>query len=203
MSGSDLFDISKGTVVTDWSGRSAGDTASSTVASATPVCGEFSTVTSYPMDMFSGAAGSPCKATVFADKQPVGTEHWISWKTSHEVTVRSIALFAAHDEIRLRRSFSDFKFYVKKQGQWVEATEYSPQLNPAYIYGGSCGAKPCSPAPARKYAAGSVLAVCIELPPTTGQEFRAGFVQNVSSVERNSAPRVLQLDGYSQPGCKK
>ena len=112
-------------------------------------------------------------------------------------------MFAAHDEIRLRRSFSDFKFYVKKQGQWVEVTEYSPQLSPAYMYGGSCGAKPCAPAPAKKYAPGSVLAVCIEVPATTGQEFRAGFVQNVSSVERNSAPRVLQLDGYSQPGCKK
>ena len=109
------------------------------------------------MDMFSGAAGSPCKATVFADQQPVGTEHWISWKTRHEVTVRSVAVFAAHDEIRLRRSFSDFKFYVKKQGQWVETTEYSPQLSPAYMYGGSCGAKPCAPAPAKKYAAGSVL----------------------------------------------
>jgi len=202
ISGSDLFDISKGTVVTDWSGRGA-DTGAGAGSSVTPVCGEFSTVTNNPMDMFSGIAGSPCKATVFADKQPVGTEHWISWKTPHEVTVRSIAVFAAHDEIRLRRSFSGFKFYVKKQGQWIEVTEYSPQLSPAYMYGGSCGAKPCAPAPAKKYAAGSVLAVCIEVPPTTGQEFRAGFVQNVSSVERNSAPRVLQLDGYSQPGCKK
>ena len=108
------------------------------------------------MDMFSGAAGSPCKATVFADKQPVGTEHWISWKTSHEVTVRSVAVFAAHDEIRLRRSFSDFKFYVKKQGQWVEATGNLVRiLIPAYIYGGSCGAKPCAPAPAKKYAPGN------------------------------------------------
>ena len=203
ISGSDLFDISKGTVVTDWSGRAAGSDPADKSGSATAVCGEFSPVTKYPADMFSGAAGSPCKATVFADKQPVGTEHWISWKTNHEVTIKSLGLFAAHDEIRLRRSFSSFKFYVKKDGQWVEATTYSPQLSPAYLYGGSCGAQPCSPAPAKQYAPGSVLAVCLEVPPATGQEFRAVFVQNVSSVERNSAPRVLQLDGYSQPGCKK
>ncbi len=201
ISGSDLFDIAKGTVITDWSGRADDSTVKG--SSSPPVCGEFSPATKYPADMFSGAAGSPCKATVFADKQPVGTEHWITWKTNHEVTVRSLALFAAHDEIRLRRSFSSFKFYVKKQGQWDEIKYYSPQLSPAYSYGGSCGPQSCSPAPAKKYAPGSVLAVCLELPPTTGQEFRAVFVQNVSSVERNSAPRVLQLDGYSQPECKK
>ncbi len=203
ISGSDLFDVSKGTVITDWSGRAAGSGQTEKGGSDTPVCGEFSQATKYPADMFSGARGSPCKATVFADKQPVGTEHWIAWKTSHEVTVRSLGLFAAHDEIRLRRSFSSFKFYVKKQGQWSEVKDYSPQLSPAYLYGGSCDPQSCFPAPAKKYAPGSVLAVCIEVPPTTGQEFRAVFVQNVSSVERNSAPRVLQLDGYSQPECKK
>ena len=204
ISGSDLFDLSKGTTITDWSGRGTDNNpAGGGSGSDAPICGDFSTVTKYPADMFSGTAGSPCKATVFADKQPVGTEHWIAWKTNHEVTVRSLGLFAAHDETRLRRSFSNFKFYVKKQGQWIQAKEYSPQLSPAYMYGGSCGARPCSPAPAKKYGPGSVLAVCLEVPPTTGQEFRAVFVQNVSSVERNSAPRVLQLDGYATANCAK
>jgi len=41
------------------------------------------------------------------------------------------------------------------------------------------------------------------LPPTTGQEFRAVFVQSVSSVERFSGPRVLQLDGYKNSNCSK
>ena len=203
ISGSDLFDVSKGTIITDWSGRASGGDSVGNGGSDSAACGEFSPVTKYPADMLSGTAGSPCKATVFADKQPVGTEHWIAWKTNHEVTVRSLGLFAAHDEIRLRRSFSNFKFYVKKQGHWVEVKDYSPQLSPAYWYGGSCGPQPCSPAPAKKYAPGSVLAVCIEVPPTSGQEFRALFVQNVSSVERNSAPRVLQLDGYTNPNCEK
>ncbi len=203
ISGTDLFDVAKGSVITDWSGRATSADGTARGSSGTPVCGEFSPVTKYPEDMLSGTSGSPCRATVFADNQPVGTEHWISWKTNREVTVRSLGLFAAHDETRLRRSFSSFKFYVKKHDKWIEIKDYSPQLSPAYMYGESCGAQPCFPAPARKYSPGSVLAVCIEVPPTTGQEFRAGFVQNVSSVERNSAPRVLQLDGYANPQCKK
>ena len=152
-----------------------------------------------PNDMFSGSAGSPDRATVFADGQPVGTEHWIEWKTKKEVSLKSVGLFAAHDAIRLRRSFNTFKLYVKKDGQWSPVKEYSPAL----MYGGSCGALPCFPPPAIKYAPGTVLAACVNVPPTTGQEFRAVFVQSVSSVERFSGPRLLQLDGYRNSNCSK
>jgi hypothetical protein len=103
----------------------------------------------------------------------------------------------------LRRSFSTFKFYVKKGGQWQLVRDYSPRLRPALAYGGSCGSQPCLPAPAPVYADGNVLADCINLPPVTGQEFRASFVQWVSAAERFSGPRILQLDGYSHPDCKK
>lgn len=152
-----------------------------------------------PNDIFSGSAGSPDRATVFADGQPVGTEHWIEWKTKKEVSLKSVGLFAAHDAIRLRRSFNTFKLYVKKDGQWSPVKEYSPAL----MYGGSCGALPCFPPPAIKYAPGTVLAACVNVPPTTGQEFRAVFVQSVSSVERFSGPRLLQLDGYRNSNCSK
>ena len=149
--------------------------------------------------MFSGSGGSPNRATVFEDGKPVGFEHWIDWKTRKTITLSSVGLFAAHDAIRLRRSFSTFKLYVKKNGQWALVAEY----NPALMYGGSCGAQPCFPPPAIKYAPGTVLAACLNVPPTTGQEFRAVFVQSVSSVERFSGPRVLQLDGYANSNCSK
>jgi hypothetical protein len=152
-----------------------------------------------PNDMFRGSHGSPCRATVFEDGQQVGFQHFIEWKTQKPVTLESVGLFAAHDAIRYRRSFETFKLYVKKQGQWSELKEYSPAL----MYGGSCGTQPCFPPPATKYAAGTVLAACINVPPTTGQEFRAVFVQSVSSVEQFSGPRVLQLSGYANANCTK
>ena len=201
ISRSDLFDTSSGTVVTNWSGRAPDS--SSPGKSGDPVCGEFSKVTQHPADMFSGSGGSPCRATVFADSQPLGTEHWIEWKTPREVTVRSIGLFAAHDQVRLRRSFSDFRFYVKTNGKWVLVKDFSPRLSPAVVYGSSCGTQACFPPPAQPYASGSVLADCVNLPPTSGQEFRAGFVQWTSMAERSSGPRVLQLDGYPNPDCRK
>jgi len=202
MSGSDLFDVQSGQAqVTGYSGggESRNSNTASTGPTCDPACGSVCNRTQHPTDMFSGSGGSGCRATVFADGQQVGTEHWIEWKTREEVTVRSVGLFAAHDAVRLRRSFSTFKLYVKKQGQWSQMTEYSPAL----MYGGSCGSQPCFPPPARQYTPGSVLAACINLPPTTGQEFRAVFVQSVSSVERFSGPRVLQLDGYPNPNCSK
>jgi len=197
MSHSDLFDVSHGTVVTNWSGRG-----SDSVHSGGTSCGEFSTTTKYPPDMFNGSGGSPCRATVFADNQPLGTEHRIEWKTPRPVTVQSLGLFAAHDQIRLKRSFSSFNFYVRKDGKWLLVKQFSPRLSPTVIYGGSCGLQPCFPPPAQAYAPGNVLAVCINIPPTTGEEFRAGFVQWTSMAERSSGPRVLQLDGYPNPDCR-
>jgi hypothetical protein len=202
ISASDLFDTATGTVVTDWSGRSTASTAAGNTTGDVS-CGEFSKITQHPEDMLSGSHGSPCHATVFADNQPLGTEHWMEWKTPKEVTVRSLGLFAAHDSVRLKRSFSTLKFYVKNHGKWTQVEAYSPRLSPTVIYGNSCANQPCFPPPAQAYAAGNVLAVCINIPPTTGQEFRAGFVQWTSIAERSSGPRVLQLDGYSNADCKK
>ena len=68
ISGSDLFDVEHGaSQVTGYSGDGN---------------------TQHPNDMFSGSGGSPDRATVFADGQQVGTEHWIEWKTAKEVTLR-------------------------------------------------------------------------------------------------------------------
>jgi Novel STAND NTPase 1 len=162
-------------------------------------CNEVQLFTRNPNDMFRGSNGSACRATVFEDGQQVGFEHSIEWKTKTPVTVKSVGLFAAHDWVRYRRSFETFKLYVRKQGKWYQVAKYSPAL----MYGGSCGPQSCFPPPVIKYLPGTVLAACLNVPATTGQEFRAVFVQSVSSVERFSGPRVLQLDGYAAPDCSK
>ena len=174
ISGSDLFDVSNGTQVTGNSGAN------------------------HPPDMFSVSQASPERATVFQDGQPVGFTHWIEWKTGKEVSVQSVALFAAHDAIRLRRAFSTFKLYARGQNGWTKIAEYSPAL----MYGGSCASQPCFP-PAIKYAAGTFLGACINVPETRAKEFRAEFVQSVSALEKFSGPRVIQIDGYRNANCSK
>ena len=77
------------------------------------------------------------------------------------------------------------------------------EYNPALPDGGSCGSQSCFPNTNIKYDPGTVLAACINVPTTTGQEFRAEFVQSGSFVEQYSGPRVLQLDGYSNSNCSK
>jgi hypothetical protein len=102
------------------------------------------------------------------------------------VTLKRIVLFAAHDAIGLRRSPCDFKLYVKKQGKWSQITEY----NLALMHGGNGGSKPCVPLPAKQYTPGSVLAACVNLESTTGQEFRSVRIEAASSVETFSGPPV-------------
>jgi len=148
-------------------------------------------------DMFNGAQGSSERATVFADGKPVDSTHWIEWRTKAEVTVKSVAIFAAHDSIRYRRAFSNFKLLAKKQNKWVEIAQYSPSLP----YGGNCASDLCLP-PNVKFNPGTVLAACVNVnTPVAANEFRAEFVQAVSALEFYSGPRVLQLDGYKKPDC--
>lgn len=71
------------------------------------------------------------------------------------------------------------------------------------MYGGKGGSKPVFSLPAKQYTPGSVLAACISLEPTTGQEFRAVFAEAASSLETFSGPRVLRLDGYPNSNCVK
>ena len=152
-----------------------------------------------PADMFSGAHGSPARATIFADGQPVGHAHWVQWRTLTRTTIRSVGLFAAHDQVRFRRAFSNFKLFAKEQGNWVQIAEYTPALP----YGGNCSQQPCL-APDINYKPGSVLSVCVNVSkPVQAQEYRAEFAQAVSKLEGFSGPRVLQLDGYTKANCTK
>ena len=173
ISRSDLFDASAGALVT-------GDSGSRN-----------------PKDMFNGASGSPDRATVFTDGQTVDYSHWIEWRAKANVTVKSVGLFAAHDRLRNRRAFSNFKLFAKKEGQWVLIAEYTPSLP----YGGDCSGNACLP-PAVTFQPGTVLAVCVNTEKDfPAQEFRAEFTQAVSALEGFSGPRVLQLDGYRKANC--
>ena len=173
ISRSDLFDVSGGAQVTG------------------------SSPANNPTDMFNGGQGSAQRATMFADRQPVDTVHWIEWRTKGDVTVKSVGVFAAHEVIDFRRAFSNFKLFAKKQNKWVEIAQYSPALP----YGGSCASDPCLP-PAVRFQPGTVLAVCVNVnTPVAAREFRAEFVQAVSELEYFSGPRVLQLDGFKKQDC--
>jgi len=173
ISRSDLFDVSSGAQVTG----------SSTANNTT--------------DMFNGGQGSAQRATMFADGLPVDTVHWIEWRTRGDVTVKSVGVFAAHEEKNFRRAFSNFKLFARKQNKWVEIAQYSPSLP----YGGSCASDPCLP-PAVKFQPGTVLAACVNVTaPVAASEFRAEFVQAVSELEYFSGPRLLQLDGFKKADC--
>ena len=186
ISGSDLLDVPHGEAeVKGYSGIS------SSGGKCDPACGRPCCVTENPNGRFSGSGGSSCRATVFADGQQVGSEHWIEWRTRKAVTLKRVALCAAHDAIGLRHSLGGFKLYVKEQAKWSKITEH----NPALMYGVSGESKPCFPLPAKPYTPGSVLAACISLEPTAGQDLRAVFAEAASSLETFSGPRVLRPDG--------
>ena len=173
ISHTDLFDIASGVEVTGSSGAKN------------------------PSDMFSGTPGSAERATVFADGQPVGYAHWIEWRTNHKTTIKSVGLHAAHDQIRVRRAFSNFKLFAKRQDRWVVIAEYTPALP----YGGDCSKGVC-PAPDVAYKPGSVLSVCVNVNrPVEAQEYRAEFTQAVSALEGFSGPRILHLDGFRKANC--
>ena len=68
-------------------------------------------------------------------------------------------------------SFDGFRLYAKEGRRWVPLVNYGPSLP----YGGGNG---------------TGLAVCLTVPPTTAQRFRAVFVEGGLL-----GPRVVALDG--------
>ena len=150
--------------------------------------------------MFSGAQGSAERATVFADGQPVGSTHWIEWRTKVGcdgeecgASSRPTIQFAS------RRAFSNFKLLAKKQSKWVEIAQYSPSLP----YGGSCATDPCLP-PAVKFPPGTVLAACVNVnTPVAAERIPGGVCAGGQRAGRSSPVRAcLQLDGYKNADCK-
>jgi hypothetical protein len=174
ISSSDVFDIASGAEVTNASGAKN------------------------PKDMFSGATGSSARATVFPDGGSMEAGSPIEFRTKNPTTIRSVALFAAHDSIRYRRAFKWFVLYARNGGKLEKLVEYTPALP----YGGNCSKDSCLPN--IRYAPGTVLSVCVNVSnPVQTQHYVAEFYQAVSRLEGFSGPRVLQLDGYAKPNCEQ
>lgn len=177
----DLFDVSQGIRVTGSSGLSgAGNN-----------LGMFGAGGGTPSLGLTGNGQGPAEdvVTFFKDGKPAGFRHFVEWQTKDVVNLQSIGLFARHDAVidgyQFRRAFSNFKLYAKQGTGWVLIADYSPALP----YGGGEN--------------GTALAVCLAIKPISAREFRAEFTQAVDILGQYSAPRIVALDGYSQPQCSK
>jgi hypothetical protein len=138
------------------------------------------------MATYAGIPGNPrLLATYFEDGQPLGFQHWIEWKTRNVVELKSVGLFARHDPPEdgylYRRAFSKFVLYAQEGKRWVELVQYHPPLPYAQT--------------SKQGISGTSLAVCLPVPPTHAQIFKAVFVQARNILNQYSGPRVVGLDG--------
>jgi hypothetical protein len=131
--------------------------------------------------MLDDQVGETWVVTFFKDGKPAGYRHWVEWKTKDVVKLKSIGLFARHDDVqdgyKFRRAFKEFTLYAREGRGWVALVKYDPTL--PYAGGRS----------------GTSLAVCLPVPPTAAQRFKAVFVQATNILGQFSGPRVVGLDG--------
>lgn len=132
--------------------------------------------------------------TLFRDNAPAGTVHYVEWQTSGTVTLRSFALFAAHDggsRDANYRGFSSFELFAWNAG----TSQYDSIFNyaPANPYGSSVA--PANGFLADNCTASNMLCLGVNLLAVTTDKFRAEFVQR-GSPSNASGPRVWELDGY-------
>jgi hypothetical protein len=177
----DLFDASQGVQITAFSGNNKDGMALRMFGSV-------------PGDPALGAqghgSGPPEDAvTFFGDGKPAGFTHSVEWRTRDLVRVRSVGLFARHDEMidgySFRRAFSNFTLFVRNGNDWIVVAEFSPEL---------------------PYGQGenkNLIAACLDVKAMPAREFKAEFVQAVDILGQYSAPRVIALDGYTQEHCAK
>ena len=143
-------------------------------------------------NMFGGEAGSvESDNTLFADNLAVGAVHYVEWQTPAPVTISNFKLSANSDGDTGDRSFKRFSLFAKDlvTGNFESISEFS-SANPYTD-------TPCNLAPS------SYLAVSINTPTTTAQEFRAEFEQ-FAPASGASGPRIQELDGFADPdpgGC--
>lgn len=178
MSSDDLWDISKGCVVAATSG-----------------------VVDYPDEywdsniyrMFGAVGGDTAEpvSTLFADYMPAGTIHWVEWRTSTEITLRSFNLVAAHDgDVRniTYRGFSTFRLFSSDDGiSWNLIYTYETDPDNDGYYGGGT---------ADTYTTPNALELSVDVrPPVIARHFRAEFVQT-GEPGNSSGPRIVELDGY-------
>lgn len=118
---SDLWDVSRNTILTATSGYSQGNA-------------------DHGENMFGGSAASPEAGTsFFRDDVGDGFVHYVEWQTSSAVTARGIAVHAASDYPNHNdRDFSTFRLFGfdETQGEFVELTSYDA---PSPYGGGTFG----------------------------------------------------------------
>ena len=142
-----------------------------------------------PENMFGANFPNPDGATTFTfqDGQPAGYLHFIEWKTPSPVQVRSFKLHAQGDgpDFLNGREYDRFRLLAKSVG----AEAFDKVL---YDY-----------VPSHPYAFeefDSRLTVSGTVAGYLAQEFRAEFID--TGVRFWSAPRIFELDGFSDPITK-
>lgn len=134
--------------------------------------------TSDVQKMFGLSHDKETSRTVFSDKSPEGTVHFVEWSTPSEVTVRSLRLMAAHDPVSwgVNRAFRQFRVYAMDAATSQFRLLYA--LRPPFPY------------------TQDETAVAFEvsyLPGWPSRRFRAEFVQR-----GKSGPRIVELDGFAE-----
>jgi hypothetical protein len=184
----DYWDVSQGTVVTGTSGVLGPPIYDKTFASDI-------------RDMFGGRF-APIEPgnTLFQDRYPAGTVHWVEWKTPAPVSIHSFELTMSHDGPQnsqvypaMMRGVSRFSLHMKTvHGSFLNIFE----LLPADPYGNTSVP---SYVTLQSNATKTLMKICVNLLETHAQEFRAEFVQKnlLPGFENASGPRIAELDGYA------
>lgn len=120
---------------------------------------------------------------VFSDNQPAGFVHFVEWRTPTPVMIRSFRLFASGENAGLR-DFAQFRLLVKTNGSSTfnhTLQTFTPTHPYSYVD-----------------TTNSLLFVS-EVQPLTAQEFRAEFITMSGTPTYYNGPRILELDGFSDP----
>jgi hypothetical protein len=162
----DLWDVSRGTTVTATSGGASQFQAENAFG------GRFDTV-----------FGNPLYDFIFQDGMQAGFVHFMEWRTTNAVTVRSFRLHAQGDgsENDNGREFETFTLKAKTQG----STNFNAVL---YQFTASH--------PYQLRDARQRIVIAANIAATTATEFRAEFTDRANRPW--SGPRVIELDGFSE-----
>ena len=170
----DLWDVSRGTVVT-------GNSPVLGISDARNLLGFV-------------VESSEVSSLLFADAQPQGFVHFVQWQTPLPNSLRSFILHAAHDGAPFdanKRGFSRFTLLARNP----ETDDFDVQLFeifPALLYEDTV----VPPDVLFEADRRNHLRLCVNVDPTQSQEFRAEFAQFGPPSPNQSGPRVLEIDGY-------
>lgn len=165
----DLWDVSRGTTISDHSLTKYFIYAGQTY--------------SYAADMF-GASNSAVEAgnTLWTDYYGAGTIHWVEWETPEPLRIERFNLVASHEDPYIRRSFDHFKLEAYSGGGWV--TLYDADI--PIPYGGGTNYTGITSLELNQPVASIV----------TAGTFRAEFTQYGDTSTDARGPRIRELDGY-------